>query len=426
MSEISVKSPRRAATVVAGAFFAAIVLTAGATLIPASTENIPQPAAPAVAVGAPGSIPALQERLRRLPKDDGAWGALGSAYVQQARISGDPSYYPKAEQAVARSLALRPDGFAGLTAQATLAAGRHDFAAAVRYAEEAVAANPYGSLAYGVLADAHTQLGAYSQASEAITRMMELAPGVSSFTRASYDAEIHGDQVTARRMLEYALRDAYLPADVAFCQNYLGELALHAGDLDEARRRYELAVAADPAFVPAQAGLARTAALAGDLTGAAARYAEVTGRLPLAQYLVEYGEVLELLGRDAAPQWRLLTAQRDLMRANGVHDDLTWAEYEADHGSPAKAVEYARAEYARNPNLVAADALAWALHRDGRSAEALPYAEQAAATGWRNALFAHHRAEIEKALGRSSDAAALVRTYNPRFTPKLPALQRFS
>ncbi|GIH27247.1 hypothetical protein Aph01nite_55570 [Acrocarpospora phusangensis] len=423
-------SKKRTVGVIAGTVLAAVALTAGAALIPGS-ESSPAPMAPAVAVGAngsaPGSIPALQVRLKRLPKDDGAWAALGAAYVQQARVTGDPSFYPKAEQAVARSLALKPGNFAGLTGQAALAAGRHDFTAAVRLAGQAIEANPYGPVAYGVLADAHTQLGAYDQATKAIARMMELAPGVSSFTRASYDAELHGDQATARRMLEYALRDAYLPGDVAFCRQYLGELALHSGDLDEARDHYEAALAADPQFVPAQAGLARVAALGGDLAGAADRYAAVTGRLPLPQYLVEYGEVLEKLDRDPSAQWRLLTAQRDLMRANGVHDDITWAEFEADHGDPATAVTYARAEYARNPNVIAADALAWALHRDGRSREALPYAKEATATGWRNALFAHHRAEIERALDLpAGKSAALVKTYNPRFDPKLPALQRFS
>ncbi|GAA1014706.1 hypothetical protein Aple_046870 [Acrocarpospora pleiomorpha] len=426
---LELPTKKRTVGVIAGAFVAAVVLTAGATLIPGS--EAPAPAAPAVAVGsngsAPGSIPALQARLKRLPKDDSAWAALGAAYVQQARITGDPSFYPKAEQAVARSLELKPGNFAGLTGQAALAAGRHDFAAAVRLADQAVAANPYGPVAYGVLADAHTQLGAYDQATKAITRMMELAPGVSSFTRASYDAELHGDQVTARRMLEYALRDAYLPGDVAFCQHYLGELAVHSGDFERAREHYRLALAADPRFVPAQAGLARVAALTGNLTEAADQYASVTGRLPLTQYLVEYGEVLEKLGRDASGQWRLLTAQRGLMRANGVYDDVTWAEFEADHGNPATAVTYARAEYDRNPSVIAADALAWALHRNGDSRQALPYAKEATATGWRNALFAHHRAEIERALDLpAAKSEALVTTYNPRFDPELPALQRFS
>src|SRR4051794_23115079 len=44
-----------------------------------------------------GAIDAAQVRLRTLPKDDQTWAQLGSAYVQQARVTGDPSYYPKAQ-----------------------------------------------------------------------------------------------------------------------------------------------------------------------------------------------------------------------------------------------------------------------------------------------------------------------------------------
>lgn len=117
------------------------------------------------------------------------------------------------------------------------------------------------------------------------------------------------------------------------------------------------------------------------------------------------------------------------MKAAEVRDDLTWAEFEADHGSAARAVEHAEAEYARNPNVIAADALAWALHRDGRDRQALPYARKATATGWRNALLHHHRAEIERALGLGAESrrsAARVRDADPAFSPDLPALARFS
>lgn len=438
-------SPRRrmrgAAALLIGSLLTAVALTAGAILIPGSPE--PGPAAlstgsygTASGAGSYGIAPTgdlakavegLQARLRRLPKDYVAWAELGSAYVQRSRQTADPSYYPKAEQAIARSLALSPGNFAALTGQAALAAGRHEFADAVRLSRQAIAANPYGSIAYGVLADAHTQLGAYDEASEAIEKMMSLAPGVSSFTRASYDAELRGDVRTARRMLEHALGDAFTPGDIAYCRYYLGELSLHAGDLGKARSAYEQALKADPTFVPALAARARTAALDGRLDEAADDYEAAVQRLPLAQYLVEYGEVLERLGKDPSGQWTLLNAQRDLMRASGVRDDLTWAEFEADHGSPAKAVQHAKAEYARNPNLVAADTLAWALYRDGKPEEALTYAKKATATGWRNALLVHHRAVIERALGLDSkQSSALVKKYNPHFDPKLPALQRFS
>ncbi|MER5648918.1 hypothetical protein [Streptosporangium sp. NPDC002524] len=417
----------------------AAALTLGAALIPgdrpapapatAAPARVELAGTPASALSLDGAIRALTDRLRRLPADHLAWARLGAAYVQQARVTADPSSYPRAEEALARASALSPGDPEVLGGLAALAAGRHEFAEAVRLARSSVAANPYGLDAHAVLADAYTQLGRYGEAGRAVDRMMELRPGVAAFTRASYDAELRGDRATARRMLEHALSDAFSPADVAYCRHYLGELALHSGDARGAAEQYRLALEADPGFVPALAGAARAAALDGRTAEAIDRYATVVARLPLAQYVVEYAEVLGAAGRDPSEQWALLRAQRDLTRAAGVRDDLTWAEYEADHGSPALAVTHARAEYARNPNVVAADALAWALHRDGRSREALPYARKATATGWRNALLLHHRAEIERALGMTAEArrsTARARAANPSFSPGLPALARLS
>ncbi|MEV6864149.1 hypothetical protein AB0M44_24470 [Streptosporangium subroseum] len=425
------------ARIAAGVLGLAAALTLGAALIPG--ERQPSEAiattsgrlteTPVSAASLTTAIEALTNRLRRLPKDHQAWSQLGSAYVQQARLTADPSFYPRAERALARSIALSPGDFAALTGQAALAAGRHDFAEAVRLAGLSVAANPYGQGAQAVLADAYTQLGRYGEATRAIDRMMELRPGVAAFTRASYDAELRGDRTTARRMLEHALADAFSPADVAYCHHYLGELALHSGDLREAGEQYRLALKAAPDFTPALAGVARAAALGGRTAEAIEFYATVVGRLPLAQYVIEYAEVLSKAGRDPSEQWTLLRAQRDLMAEAGVRDDLTWAEFEADHGSPSRAVTHARAEYARHPNVVAADVLAWALHRDGRDREALPYAKKATATGWHNALLHRHRAEIERSLGLAADARrslARARVADPAFSAALPALARFS
>ncbi|WP_433438784.1 tetratricopeptide repeat protein [Nonomuraea sp. CA-141351] len=359
----------------------------------------------------------LQERLKRLPGDYRGWAQLSSQYVDQARITGDPSYYTKAEGAIATAAKLKSGDDAVLTGQAALAAGRHEFADAVRLAERALDANPYGAAAYGVLADAKTQLGDLRGAQRAVDEMMGLRPGVAAFARASYAAELRGDLGGARKYLEMAESDAWSPADVAYARYYLGELALHSGDVATAAGWYAKALQAYPAYTPALAGQARTAALSGRLTEALTLYDTVVERLPLPQYLMEQGETRLKAGQTA--DWTLLKAQRELFRAAGVRDDLTWAEFEADHGDPATAVKHARAEYARNPNLVAADALAWALFKAGKPAEALPYAKKATATGWRNPLLKYHRAKIEQALGRSVKVDA-------GFDPTLPALARFS
>ena len=96
------------------------------------------------------------------PTDWQAFASLGLAYVQQARVTADPSYYPKAQGVLRRSLGLeRDDNFAAMVGMAALAAARHDFAGALRWGEQAKAINPYNGNVYGVIGDAQVELGRY-------------------------------------------------------------------------------------------------------------------------------------------------------------------------------------------------------------------------------------------------------------------------
>ena len=56
-----------------------------------------------------GTIASLQDRLRAVPDDWRSSASLGLAYVAQARVTGDPSWYPKAEGVLARSLRVNAD-----------------------------------------------------------------------------------------------------------------------------------------------------------------------------------------------------------------------------------------------------------------------------------------------------------------------------
>ncbi|MDQ6873855.1 MAG: tetratricopeptide repeat protein [Actinomycetota bacterium] len=369
------------------------------------------------------AIVRAQQRLREAPKDYRTWAELGAAYVQQGRITGDPSYYPKSEGALKRSLALNhADNWEALTGMGALANARHDFTAALAWGHKAQAVNAYSTSVYGVLNDALTQLGDYPAARAALQKMLDLHPGIPAYTRASYDFEERGLVDQAMAALQRALGEASDPADVAFCRYYLGELAFNGGNLDAAATQYRLGLQADPAYDPLLAGRAKAEAARGDTPAAVRDYATVTGRVPQPQYLLEYGELLQSLGRtaEAAQQYRLLGIEQQLFKANGVIDDLTSALFEADHGSPAAAVQHGRAEWGRRHSVLVADALGWALHRAGRDAEALSYAQQANRLGWRNAVFRYHLAMIELGLGRRDaarrDLAQAVH-FNPYFSP---------
>lgn len=351
--------------------------------------------------------------------------------MQQARITGDPTYYPKAEGALKRSLALKPDGnWPGLVGMGALANARHEFAAALDWARRAQAVNSYNGTIYAVEDDALTQLGQYPAATRAAQKMLDLEPGIAAFTRASYHFEETGQTEAARQALLRALAEATAPADVAFCRYYLGELAFNEGDPKAALQQHELGLAVDPTYDPLLAGRAKAEAALGRTDDALRDYATVISRVPQPQYVLENGELLQSLGRtaEAERQYDLLDAEQRLLAANGVVDDLTSAVVDADHGPPTVAVEHARTEWGRRHSVLVADALAWALHRAGHDQEALGYAEKADRLGWKNATFAYHRGMIELALGHQDQARAQLSRalkINPHFSVlQAPAARR--
>ncbi|WP_197290145.1 tetratricopeptide repeat protein, partial [Streptomyces sp. Z38] len=309
-----------------------------------------------------------------------------------------------------------------LAGQAALAAARHDFAAALDHADRALELNPYSERALCSRIDALVELGRYEEAAKAATVADRRRPGVPVFTRYAYVRELRGDVRTARRVLHQALGTAAGPADVAYVATALGNLERGQGRYGIALRHYARALAADDAHLPALEGRARAQASAGDRAGAITTLEQVVTRSPLPGPLVALGELYEDRGdrAKAREQYALVDAWTALARAGGVDVDLDTALAAADHGDPAEALRAARAEWDRRRTVHTADALAWALHRAGRSAEALPYARRATATGYRDAAFLHHRGIIEKATGhdraaRASLTAALE--LDPGFSP---------
>ncbi|MFF1680471.1 tetratricopeptide repeat protein [Streptomyces sp. NPDC058256] len=413
----------------------AIALTAGAIVVgavrddggAATVASAPVGVSPQLLAGGDldASITSLQDHLRSQPKDFGSWSTLGLAYIEQARTKGDPSRYPQAEQALDRSLKLRPDNDPALAGRAALAAARHDFTGALKYAAQALEQNPYSERALASRIDALVELGRYEDASKAADTADSRRPGVPVFTRYAYVQELRGDVKTARRVLEQALDTSTTRGDVTYVATALGQLAWNQGEYDSALTYYARALAADDTYLPALEGRARTQAAQGDRAAAISGMEQVVERYPLPQPLVELGELYEARGKEgdaqkARDQYTLVDAWVSLARANGVNADLDTALAAADHGDKEAALKAARAEWARRHTVHTADALAWALHVNGRDEEALPYAREATATGYRNASFLYHRGMIERATGHQKAADASLKSaldLNPGFSP---------
>ncbi|MER5178048.1 tetratricopeptide repeat protein [Streptomyces sp. NPDC002896] len=428
---------RRAGRLAACAAALAVAFTAGAVVLgtgsgdPATTASVPATAPQLLAGGdltaqisgdLTARISALQSHLRAQPKDFTSWATLGVAYVEQARTEGDPSRYPQAERALDRSLSLRPGNDPALAGRAALAAARHDFRGALRHAERALAENPYNERALSSRIDALVELGRYDKALRDADEADARRPGIPVFTRYAYVQELRGDVPAARRVLRRALASATAPGDVAYVATALARLAWQQGEYGTALKHFARALGADPAYVPALEGRARAQAAGGETAEAIRGLEQVVARYPLPGPLVELGELYEAEGEQgkAREQYDLIDAWTGLARANGVNADLDTALAAADHGDRKAALRAARAEWSRRHTVHTADALAWALHVNGRDKEALPYARRAASTGFRDATFLYHRGLIEHATGDTAAARRSLESalrLNPGFSP---------
>jgi tetratricopeptide (TPR) repeat protein len=368
-------------------------------------------------------IAAAQRRLQRLPDDWKTWAELGLAYVQRARTTGDPIDYPRAEEAIERSLAIRrTDNAIALTGLGALAAARHDFPAALRHGRAALAVDPYRASALGVVADALTELGRYDEAFATVQRMVDLRPDAASYARASYTWELRGDVGRATDAMRRALAAAHDPADRAFARLHLGQLAFDAGDLDTAATEFAEGLRLLPDHPPLLAGQARVRAARGDAAGAVAEFRAVLAVVPEPAYNAELGDLLTATGQPEAGA-REHARARELWAAQaqiGYPPEPDLVLFAADQRDPA-ALGAARRLYARQPGIAGADAMGWALRAAGRPAEALRHADRALRLGTRSALMHYHRGMILADLGRRAAARTELATalrINPHFSAR--------
>jgi tetratricopeptide (TPR) repeat protein len=367
-------------------------------------------------------IDALQDRLRAVPDDWRGYASLGLAYVSQARVTGDPTLYPKAERALARSLRINgTDNVDGLLGLGALALARHGFSVALGYGRRAARLDPYDADAYGVIGDALLELGRYDRAFDAFQTMVDTRPGLPAYARASYARELLGDVAGARRAMELAFDAAGTPGDRAWAAHQLGELAFGSGEVASAARWYRRGLDLEPSYVPNLAGLAKVAWARGDVDLAIERYRQVVARYPSPEHVVALVDLYRITGRDdlAAAQEAVVRALQDLAVGSGVNVDLELALFDADHGDPAGALEAARSEWARRHSIHVADALSWALYANGRLEAAAAFSGRALALGTPNALFLFHAGMIRLGLGDDRGArryllAALE--VNPNFS----------
>jgi tetratricopeptide (TPR) repeat protein len=374
----------------------------------ASAAAAALPPAPTPNASTDKRISVLQATVRAAPERADGWTLLAGAYLQKVRETGDAGFYLRAQGAVDRALSLRPDDAGALTQRSALELSRHDFRAGLRDAQRARALAPAVTQPFGALVDALVELGRYPQAADALQQMVDRKPDLAAYARVSYFRELHGDLGGALDAIDRAVSaGGAVPEQDAYVRTLLGNLELQRGRVDSAVRAYRRALTAMPGFPAADAGLAQTDVARGRLGPAIDRLSRVVQRLPLSAYVVALGEAQAAAGRHAAAarSFALVRAETTLQRQAGVNADVELALFEADHGSPRRAVALGRRAWAAAPSVRSADALGWALHSAGHSRAALGWARRALALGSRDAAFLTHAGLIARSAGEPAAAA---------------------
>ena len=404
-----------------GRALAAMLALAG--LLPALAHAVPSAADRAMADA--------QAAVQRVPTAD-ALVDLAAAFMRKARETGDPGYYGHAAAALDRAVAIAPGHYGALRARAWVLLGKHEFAAALRAARTARAIEPHDWWNYGNLADACVELGRYDDAVRATTRMMALRPGLPVYTRVAALRALMNDRRRAIEALELALAtaDPRDPEERAWILTYLGHEHWALGDLPRARARYEEALRTFPDYHLALPGLARVRAAEGDTAEALHLYERALALAPMPALAGALGDLYAATGdpQRATATYDFALYMGRVAEATGTTYGRELALFLTDHDRRLPdALRLARQEATRRGDIYTDDALAWALYKNGRVADAMRAAHRALRLGTEDALLHYHAGMIAAAVGRRAWAArqlARALALNPHFDLRQAPLAR--
>src|ERR1700741_1970629 len=187
---------------------------------------------------------ALVNQLERNPENIKALVNMIALFIQEARISGNFSYYDNAAMNyVNRVLEKDPNNFEAITYKALIQLSQHHFAEALQTGESARKLYQHSAFVYGILVDANVELGNYSTAVEYSDKMVGIRPDLRSYSRIAYLREIHGDFRGAMEAMKLAV-DAGVPGQESteWCRVQLGKLYELTGDLRSAEMHYSISL----------------------------------------------------------------------------------------------------------------------------------------------------------------------------------------
>ena len=366
------------------------------------------------------AIEDLLAKLRTNPNDQKSRLLLAQAYMQEGRVTGNHPYYDGAAvELLEQVLRADPENFEALCCKASLSLTQHHFAQGLGLAEQAQQLNPNSGFVYGLLTDAHVELGHYDEAVKMADKMNALRPDLPAYARVSYLREIYGDMPGAIQAMEMAVKAGYIGLEqTEWTRVALAHLHEVSGDTTKARQYYQMALYARPGYAYALAGLGRMAAARRDYARAIGLYQQA--RITVKDYAFA-DELTDLYRQNNQPDEANKMAKESIgMLADAAQDadsneqlghyadrELAYAYLKTNELD--KAMEHAKIEYDRRPdNIDVNETMAWVLYKRGQYAEAQKYMQVARRTGSRNPVLLCRAGLILSKTGKMAEGQALV------------------
>jgi tetratricopeptide (TPR) repeat protein len=369
------------------------------------------------------TIQEMERRLRERPADAEAAETLADALLRRARVSGNAGLAMRAEAVLQRVLRDAPESYGTRRMLGAVLLSQHRFRDAIVQADLARRQRPDDDWNYGVIGDAHIELGEYDEAFDAFQRMIDLRPTAGAYARASYALELRGRLDAAVRAMRMST-DATSPGDaesIAWHHAQLGDLYRQMGRTKEASLEYEWAEHAFPDHPFAERGLAALLEQQGDLRGALARLEVLMTRTPSPDVAAKIGDLRVALG-DTAEGERSYALAVAAWRSDAPHP-AQFARFLAEHDRELpEAVLLAERAAADRHDIFTEDALAWVYFKSGRVRDAAAAMTRALRTGTRDRSILFHAAAIATAMGDATRGHRLAREAtegNPRFDVRM-------
>lgn len=344
-------------------------------------------------------IRTAQELIRRMPQQPEHWTRAGHAWVQKARLSADPGFYINVTGCVEGALHTDPGNLTARNLRGLVLLNNHRFAEAQREVEGILQEEPRDLLALGTLSDALLELGKYDEAVEATQRLMDLRPGMASYSRASHFRWLYGDRQNAKEFIQQALaagKDRRNPEPTAWTFVQAGMLLWHDADYDGADAVFAEALQWVPDYPAALVGRGRVALSQSD-PARASEYLEKAYRLhPLPETAWLLGDARAALGDESGSR----AAYEHVVQDGRKIDSFTLALfYATKNQAPEEALRLIERERTTRGGIYLDDTYAWVLYRMGKITEARKLSDEALRLGTPDAQLLYHAGAIRLAAG---------------------------